>query len=301
MSDHFRRDYDDSDIEGVDWPNRAHSRHIDCDTLRWHVQMAGTGPVLLLAHGTGASAHSFRDLLPRLARHFTVVAPDLPGHAFTRGATDADLSLPGMARALARLIGTLGMAPAIAVGHSAGAAVMARMVLDRSMSPGLLVGLNPALLPLQGLAGHLFLPAARLLAGHPLVPRLFAWHAAGHAMAAAMLRGTGSVIDERGIEFYARLMRSPRHVEGVLRMMANWEVSGLADQLPALGCPLALLVGTADRTVDPAQAERLRDRLPGTELRRLQGLGHLAHEERPDEVADWLVGRARALGLLGLG
>ena len=49
----------------------------------FHCEVAGEGPVALLLHGTGASTHSFRDLLPWLARRCTVVAPDLPGHGFT--------------------------------------------------------------------------------------------------------------------------------------------------------------------------------------------------------------------------
>ena len=51
--------------------------------LRWHVQMMGTGPQVLLLHGAGAATHSWRDVAPLLARDFTVIAPDLPGHGFT--------------------------------------------------------------------------------------------------------------------------------------------------------------------------------------------------------------------------
>jgi len=40
----------------------------------------GTGPVLLLIHGnSGSWTHWVRNVLP-LARHYTVLAPDLPGH-----------------------------------------------------------------------------------------------------------------------------------------------------------------------------------------------------------------------------
>ncbi|MFZ4410973.1 MAG: alpha/beta fold hydrolase, partial [Paracraurococcus sp.] len=81
----------------ADWPNRPTSRLVAAGGLRWHVQVAGTGPVLLLVHGTGAATHSWRDLLPLLARHFTVVAPDLPGHGFTERPRAEGLSLPGMA------------------------------------------------------------------------------------------------------------------------------------------------------------------------------------------------------------
>jgi magnesium chelatase accessory protein len=85
---------------------------------------------ILLLHGTGASAHSWRDVAPALARHHRVIVPDLPGHAFTQRPPAAGLSLPGMAAALGALLQTLEATPAVIVGHSAGAAIAARMALD---------------------------------------------------------------------------------------------------------------------------------------------------------------------------
>jgi pimeloyl-ACP methyl ester carboxylesterase len=40
---------------------------------------AATSPKLLLLHGFPSSSHMFRDLIPRLADRFHIVAPDLPG------------------------------------------------------------------------------------------------------------------------------------------------------------------------------------------------------------------------------
>jgi pimeloyl-ACP methyl ester carboxylesterase len=41
-------------------------------------------PVLLLLHGFPTSSHMFRQLLPLLATHFRVIAPDLPGFGQTK-------------------------------------------------------------------------------------------------------------------------------------------------------------------------------------------------------------------------
>src|SRR5579864_1761011 len=41
------------------------------------------GPVLLLLHGFPTSSFQFRELMPRLADRFRVIAPDLPGFGFT--------------------------------------------------------------------------------------------------------------------------------------------------------------------------------------------------------------------------
>ncbi len=88
------------EVEGRAWPNREASSFVQAAGLRWHVQRMGQGPELLLIHGTGAATHSWRGLAPLLARHFTILAPDLPGHGFTDPLPGHRLSLPGMAQAL---------------------------------------------------------------------------------------------------------------------------------------------------------------------------------------------------------
>lgn len=113
--------------------NREVSQFVAAGGVRWHVQCMGSGPTLV--HGTGAATHSWRDLAPLLATPFILVLPDLPGHGFSRGPGGRVLSLPGMAAALAALLERLHTAPDLVLGHSAGAAILARMCLDRRISP----------------------------------------------------------------------------------------------------------------------------------------------------------------------
>jgi magnesium chelatase accessory protein len=271
--------------DGSDWPNRASSRFVDVGRSRWHVQVLGDGPPILLLHGTGAATHSWRDLAPLLARRFRVVAPDLPRHGFSTAGDDDAMSLPGMGRALQALLSRIDCHPVAAVGHSAGAAVLARMALDHRL-PTLrtLLALNGALLPLDGPL-RVLSPVARLLAWMPLVPQTFARRARDPAAVRRLIDGTGSTLDARGIDLYGRLLRDPAHVSGGLAMMANWDLDGLARELARLPCPLHLIVGTGDRTVSPAQADRVAARIPEASVTRLTGLGHLAHEEDPIRVA----------------
>ena len=280
------------DVQGRDWPNRDSSRFVRAGGLLWHVQVMGDGPALLLLHGTGAATHSWRDLAPRLARHFTVIAPDLPGHGFTQSPLPAFMSLPSQARLLGHLLERLGMAPVIGVGHSAGAAILARMALDGSIAPDALVSLNGALLALQGHASRVFPAAAKLLSATQLVPRLFSLHATNRAWLSRFLDNTGSRIDAAGMRHYQELLRDPGHVASGLRMMAHWDLQPLAAALPELACRMVLVCGEADRMIPPGDAARLARMLPDAELVSLPGLGHLAHEERPDLVAD-LVMRLR--------
>ncbi len=279
--------------DGGDWPNRDCSRFVEAAGLIWHVQIMGRGPVVLLLHGTGASTHSWRDLAPLLARDFTVVAPDLPGHAFTQMPSRERMALPGMATALAAMLRATGMRPRLVVGHSAGAAIMARMSLDRLIAPMGLIALNGALLPIGGMAGRAFSPLAKLLAQSSLVPRLFAWRASDQIVIERLIKQTGSTLDATGLALYGRLAANPNHAAAALGMMAHWDLWSLEQSLPRLKPPLVLIVGANDGTIAPTDAFRVRDLVPGTTIDYLRGLGHLAHEERPDRIAASILGHAR--------
>ena len=280
------------------WPNREASRTVRAAGLNWHVQVMGTGPVLLLIHGTGAATHSWRGLLPLLAQHFTCIAPDLPGHGYTEAPPAARLSLPGMAKSLQGLLTIMNLTPVAAVGHSAGAAVLARMALDAAVAPRALVSLNGAFIPLQGVAGQVFSPLARLLTGLPGLPQVFAWRARDPAVVSRLLSGTGSTLDAEGVRLYGQVVQRPGHAAAALAMMAHWDLNPLLRQLPSLVAPLLLIAGEGDRSVPPEQSQRVRDLVPGARLAMLHRLGHLAHEEAPAQVAALILDFARIHGVL---
>jgi putative magnesium chelatase accessory protein len=269
------------------------ARCVEAGGVRWSVQVTGRGPSLLLLHGTGASSHSFRDLAPLLAAHFTVIVPDLPGHARTSTPPPSGMSVDGMARSTAALLAALDARPRIAVGHSAGAAILARMALDRHLELDAWIGLNAALLPLAGLV-RLLSPMAKLMAVAPGASRLFTGIAHDDRAVQRLIDSTGSRIDAEGSRQYAALMRDRRHVAGAIAMMAAWDLDRTHAQLPGLRPAPLLIVGGNDRTVAPSQATRLAARLPGTEVVVLPTLGHLAHEEAPVQVSALIVAHARA-------
>lgn len=275
--------------DGRDWPNRESSQFIEAGGLHWHVQRMGQGPCLLLLHGTAAATHSWRDLAPILAPHFTLIAPDLPGHGFTSGLPQARVSLAGFSEALQAMLKKLQVSPDLVLGHSAGAAIALRMALDGSISPRAIFSLNGALLPLGDEHSAFFTRAAQLMVGLPFVSKLCAWRASKQEVAGKLLRDTGSDIGPRGVELYTRLFGYAGHIRAALMMMAQWELRPLLRDLPRLMPALILMVGSRDRAVPPMQARRIQAILPGARIITLEGLGHLAHEEAPARVADSLI------------
>jgi magnesium chelatase accessory protein len=268
---------------------------VEAADLRWHVQLGGTGPALLLIHGTGASTHSWRDLLPLLTPHFTVVAPDLPGHGFTSRARGSS-TIEGMSAGLLTLLSVLGVEPEFGVGHSAGAVVLCRLALDRQLPSSRIIAINGAFLPLGGLPGMLFAPLARLLAASPLLPRLIARGVASPISVARVIESTGSRLNAQGTALYVRLMQDKDHVAGTLDMLSQWHLESFARDLPKVSTPVTQLVGDRDKTVPPAQACEVQARLPSATTQWLPGLGHLAHEEAPELVADKILRACKLRG-----
>jgi magnesium chelatase accessory protein len=311
------------DREGADWPLREFSRFVTVGHLRWHVQRLGppasdrasepshrTHPPrrLWLLHGTGASTHTWRDVAPILAQHHEVISVDLPGHAFTRGATDEDLTLPGMAAALIALHATLctqengsrSASNAVAskvgdawIGHSAGAAIALSVMKQQPSIAHQVVSLNGALLPWGGRAGALFMPVARALATHPWSLRFFTWSARRPGTVEALLQDTGSVIDERGRRLYERLAHDESHLHAVMRMMGQWELEPFAASLPSINGRCTLISSERDSTVPPSVSRRAARLIPGSRLIELPRWGHLGHEEAP---AEWSSLILQALG-----
>jgi magnesium chelatase accessory protein len=236
--------------------------------------------------------------MPLLATHFTTVAPDLPGHGFTESPSVHRLSLVSMARDLAALCRKLDVKPQLAIGHSAGAAILARMSLDRSIEPRLIVSLNGAFLPFGGLAALVLSPLAKALTFNPIVPRMFAWRGSDPAAVHRLIAGTGSAIDAEGERYYGKLVSSRAHVAAALQMMANWDLRPLVRDLPRLQSDLVLITASNDRAIPPDVARRVRELLPRARLETVAGYGHLAHEEAPEKIAEIIVSAAIISGVI---
>ena len=270
---------------GPAWPNHEASRFVFAGGLRWHVQVMGAGPPLLLLHGMGAATHSWRDLAPLLAHDFTLIAPDLPGHGFTETPHGEGLSLPGMARGLAALLAKLDIRPTFAVGHSAGAAIAMRLMLDRRIGDGGLVSLNGALQSFQGSNATIFPAVAKLMMLNPLTSRALAWRAGSPGVVAKLIADTGSHLDEMGLDCYVQLLRTSGHIAGALGMMARWDLQALETDMAGLAAPVTLVAAEGDTAVPASVADTVHAVLPQSRLIRLSKFGHLAHEEAPAEAA----------------
>lgn len=77
--------------------------YVDADGVRVLYREAGpaNASVVLLLHGFPTSSFQYRELIPRLADRYRVIAPDLPGFGFTEQGTRCTSSIPALPRAFA--------------------------------------------------------------------------------------------------------------------------------------------------------------------------------------------------------
>ncbi len=285
--------------DGRRWPGFGQSRVVTAGGVRWRVETAGTGPVVWLLHGAAASAHSFRDLGRHLATRFTVMAPDLPGHGFSKtleGSGDV-LTLDGLTDAIAALAEQLSAPAELIVGHSAGAAVALRLQATGRVGAGGVVSLNGALKPFPGAAGHVFPLMAKALAVNPAAIGLFSWRAGQPGVVERLIESTGSKIDAPGLEGYRTLLRSRGHLSSTLAMMSRWNLDALQPDLERSHGALTLVAADRDLAVPPGVSETVSRMAPGRRLVRVPKLGHLAHEEAPEALARLIFEAADAPGL----
>jgi pimeloyl-ACP methyl ester carboxylesterase len=261
-----------------------------------HYLRAGSGPPLLLLHGLLGGAFCWRLNLDALSRQHTVLAVDLPGLGACDAPRELDCSMQAQAQRVLSLLAQLKLENVDVVGSSWGGAI-AMLVAAKSHRVRSLVLAAPVNPWSDFGAGRIRFLKGRL--GGALLR--IAWPVSRplHRIAVERMYGDPRRIPPGTLEGYSSLAMRPGKVLSVLNALRNWEndVNALSKAIPRITVPSLLIWGTRDGAVDLRSAEQLRRALPASELKLIEGAGHLPFEEAPDEfnrvVLDF-VERARA-------
>jgi pimeloyl-ACP methyl ester carboxylesterase len=254
---------------------------------------AGSGPVVLLVHGITSSADAWRGVMPALAEHHTVVAPDLLGHggsAKPRG----DYSLGAYASSLRDLLAALGHQRMTVVGHSMGGGIamqlayqfperVERLALVSSGGLGKEVGLVLRAATLPGADWVLpvitrrgprdvVIGAAHLL--HRLGRRTRA-DVRGTALGLASLRDDGA-------------RRAFIHTARSILDVSGQRVSARDRLYLAEGMPTLIVWGERDPMIPIAHGIAAHEQIPYSRLERFPGAGHYPFEEDPERFVSVL-------------
>jgi pimeloyl-ACP methyl ester carboxylesterase len=247
---------------------------------------AGSGPVIVLVHGITSTSRTWANVLPALAEHFTLIAPDLLGHgesAKPRG----DYSLGAYASGIRDLLIALGHERATFVGHSLGGGVAMQLAYqfpehcDRLVlvSSGGLGREITALLRAASLPGsELVLPLLvneQLIAAGRAVGRLLGRIGLRvHTDVGEVLRGHASLADGEARSAFLHTLRTIVDPRGQ-RVNAS-------DRLYlAQAVPFLLVWGERDPIIPVEHARAAQRLVPGSRLEIFPNAGHFPHLDDP--------------------
>jgi pimeloyl-ACP methyl ester carboxylesterase len=246
---------------------------------------AGSGPVLLLIHGMAGTLENWQEVIEPLARHHTVIAPDLPGHG-TSAPGGGDYSLGALAAGLRDLLIALGRDRATLVGHSLGGGIAMQFSYQfPEMTERLVLvssgGLGSEVNPVLRAAA---LPGADLFIAATAGPGRTAGSAVARGLAAVGLRPNADVAEvARG---YASLADPDRRAAFLATLRAVVSTNGqrvhAGDRLYlAEGVPVLIIWGEHDPMIPVHHGEQAHQAIPGSRLEIFDRVGHLPQLEAP--------------------
>ena len=254
---------------------------------------AGEGPLIVLVHGITSSSEIWRSVIRRLARDYTVVAPDLLGHgrsAKPRG----DYSLGAYASGIRDLLGVLGYERGTAVGHSLGGGIAMQFAYQFPEYCERLVLISSGGL---GRQVHPLLRAATLPGAEVVLPIIT------HDAALRTGEAVGAAIGRLGLRFgpdvaefargYASLAdadsrRAFLHSLRAVIDAGGQRVSALDRLYLAELMPLLVIWGRDDPIIPVGHGRYAHALVPGSELVEVEGAGHFPMLDDPDRIADEL-------------
>jgi pimeloyl-ACP methyl ester carboxylesterase len=242
---------------------------------------AGNLPTTVVLHGLGSAATPFGPVLARLQRHVRrIVAPDFPGHGFSRFGHDAPLTPARLFDCMSTALNASLREPAIVIGNSLGGAVALRYAVAHPERVRALV---------------LVSPAGALSSDEE-------WHA---------LRRTFRVTTRAEARVFAeRIYHRPpwflplfthelgenlarRAVRDLIETASN-DDAPTPEALGALTMPILLVWGRSERLLPDTHLHYFRQHLPKhAVIERPDGFGHCPHFDAPSSLVRLIVSFAK--------
>jgi len=253
--------------------------------LPLHVECHGNGgSSLVLLHGYGGSAFSWRYWIPSLAERHEVWAVDLKGHGSAPAPPDDRYSPHDHADLIYRFIIQKDLRDVTLLGHSMGGGI-ALLVAFRLLQQGRLA----RLVLVSGAAYPQRLPPFVKLARKGRWARWFFALVPKQRLIRWVLRSIvhdPSAITGAQVEGYAEPLRRASHRLALIKTALGIvppDIDALTARYPDLDIPTLLLWGRHDRVVPLSVGERLLEVLPRATLEVLEDCGHLPPEELPKD------------------
>ncbi|WP_342799954.1 alpha/beta hydrolase [Nocardia sp. No.11] len=257
----------------------ADSRFTTVDGQNIHYKRSGTGPSVLLLHGSGSSLHSFDRVAAALSPSFDVIRPDLPGFGLTGPRLDRDYRISAFADTVGVFLDAIGVNRTSVVGNSMGGNIAWNFALDHTQRLERLVLINATGYPGKSLP--LALKLARNPIGRVLI-RTMSSRSATERNLRSTVGSNKSVVDDAMVDRVYAMLTRPGNQRAFIDF-ANTEQADRTAEIPAITVPTLVL---RSASVD---AQHFARDIPGSLERTHPSAGHLLPDEDPEWVTSELL------------
>lgn len=236
------------------------------DNLLTNYQLQGKGKLVLLLHGWADNSAGSKQLQDELAKHYTILAPDLPGFGKTQTPPDG-WNLDKYATFLGALLRKLELPqPYAVIGHSNGGSIAIRATAMGELSPERLVLLASAGIRNGRSARRMLLQVLAKV---------------GNAATIGLPERYRSTLRRQLYKSAGSDMLVVESMQDTFKQTVRQDVQAEAAELNQ---PTLLIFAENDDAVPPAMGERYHKLIKNSELHILKDAGHFVHLDKPAEV-----------------
>jgi pimeloyl-ACP methyl ester carboxylesterase len=264
-------------------------------TIRYREE--GNGEPIVLVHGLLTNAELWREVIPRLAADFRVIAPDWPlGSHQVPLNPGADLSPPGLAQIIADFLAALELEGVTLVGNDTGGAICQLVVASRPDRLARLVltpcdayenFLPPAFRPLQVIArvpGAVFAVLQSMRAAPSRrSPLAYGW----------VTKRADDALTRSWIEPALSSKAIRREVASILTGISNSYTLKAAETFPEFAKPVLIAWAPEDRFFKLRYGERLASAFPNSRMELIEDSYTFVPIDQPERTAELIGAFAR--------
>lgn len=257
------------------------SKFVHIDGNRVHYRDEGSGPVLVLVHGTASSLHTWDAWTKQLKESFRIIRMDLPGFGLTGPDKLDRYEIADDVRFLSDFLNTLEIKELHLAGSSLGGRIAWQYALEHPAQVKTLTLLNAL-----GYEQKSWPPAIEL-AQWPVIDRIME-HFSPRFMYEIGLKEVyfeSSLVTDQVVDRYYELSRYPGNLSAFTRRVKA-RLDKDAEQIIGIDQPTLILWGKEDIYFPVQSALAFNKDISTSELKIYENIGHLPMEEAPDKSAN---------------
>jgi pimeloyl-ACP methyl ester carboxylesterase len=269
------------------YPTR-HFEEIQLPSGITHFQSVGSGPVVILVHGTnGSMAVWDKNLDPLVAAGYRVIRYDLYGRGFSSRLENGQYDLETYENQLEELIKALNLGSHLRlIGNSLGAIIVTEFALRHPRNVDGLILVGPAGFPINT-------PPLARLGDIPVIGNVFTYFLAYRTI---LQQDDDYFVSKKMPQelraYVADQLSVPGTTDAILKTLKNSPLQSYVDSYQKLGkaaIPVGLIWGREDNTFPYDNSSVLLEAVPQARLVTVEDAGHVPEYERPERVTPSLI------------